>query len=408
VPSKSRGGQISVKAYAGMIHKHYDQIKVKDAEEVIMEDYWHDVFYFDPAEQEELRNENVDFETYTKEILHAEEPEPGEDAAMVPGHYGVTRAMIEAEGKYVLNDGMVAVVQHNAGMLPTPGPEEEHGSFPWRSSWTIAVDGSWQCLEDEVRWQELPASGRPLQVPGNVVTIYRKRLDGRKEKRANHFPGMGQVTLQRMVMRAHEGLGHPEPGRFLRILRHSGVSQEALEIAKELKCSVCEAYKVPAPVRQGAPPREDLFINDLVGVDTVHLRNHKNQTVPALNIIDWHSHFQLVVPMAAETAAETRNAYRQWVRFFGPPRKLMIDLGGEFKAEFRKQVENDGSEVIPGPLEAPTQRGLTERAGGVFKDILYKAMATYGCESWREWKELVAAYYKEVNKMKWWRNFNTS
>ncbi|CAE7513832.1 Ank2, partial [Symbiodinium sp. CCMP2456] len=150
------------------------------------------------------------------------------------------------------------------------------------SSWTIAVDGSWQCLEDEVRWQELPASGRPLQVPGNVVTIYRKRLDGRKEKRANHFPGMGQVTLQRMVMRAHEGLGHPEPGR-----------------------------------------------------------------------------------------------------------KLMIDLGGEFKAELRKQVENDGSEVIPGPLEAPTQRGLTERAGGVFKDILYKAMATYGCESWREWKELV-------------------
>ena len=117
-------------------------------------------------------------------------------------------------------------------------------------------------------------------------------------------------------------------------------------------------------------------MNDLVGIDTVHLRNHNNEAIPALNIVDWNSHFQLVVPMAQENAGCVREAYRQWTKFFGPPRQILNDLGTEFKGSFALEAERDGSEVIPSSLEAPTQRRLTERAGGVFKDLLYKAMAT--------------------------------
>ena len=93
--------------------------------------------------------------------------------------------------------------------------------------------------------------------------------------------------------------------------------------------------------------------------------------------------------MISETAAEIRKAYRQWLRFFGAPRKLLIDLGTEFRAEFRRQAEQDGSEVALSSVEAPTQRGLTERAGGIFKNILYKSMMDYGCQSREEWLELV-------------------
>ncbi|CAE7171634.1 unnamed protein product [Symbiodinium microadriaticum] len=59
------------------------------------------------------------------------------------------------------------------------------------------------------------------------------------------------------------------------------------------------------------------------------------------------------------------------------------------RREKRKQAEADGSEVVPAPLETPMQRGLTERAGGIFQDILYKAMATCGCDNLQEGKELV-------------------
>ena len=57
-----------------------------------------------------------------------------------------------------------------------------------------------------------------------------------------------------------------------------------------------------------------MTVNDLVGIDTVHLRDHNNVATPAVNILDWNTHFQLVVPLPSETAEEVRKAYRQWVR----------------------------------------------------------------------------------------------
>ena len=66
-----------------------------------------------------------------------------------------------------------------------------------------------------------------------------------------------------------------------------------------------------------------------------------------------------------------------------------MDLGTEYRAEFKRQAERDGSEIIPGPVEAPNQRGLTERAGGLFKNMLYKAMEDYSCQGQAEWRELV-------------------
>ncbi|OLP77449.1 hypothetical protein AK812_SmicGene42486 [Symbiodinium microadriaticum] len=66
-----------------------------------------------------------------------------------------------------------------------------------------------------------------------------------------------------------------------------------------------------------------------------------------------------------------------------------VNLGTEHQAAFRKQAERDGTEVVPSALEAPYQQGLTERAGGVFKNILYKAMLDYDCQTEEEWRGLV-------------------
>ena len=96
-----------------------------------------------------------------------------------------------------------------------------------------------------------------------------------------------------------------------------------------------------------------------------------------------------MIPLDDHTARSTRRAYRQWLRFFGPPRVVLCDLGKEFQADFVRCAEADGSEVDPASLEMPQQRGLTERAGGIFKTILYKAMETYSCDSWDEWRQLV-------------------
>ena len=145
------------------------------------------------------------------------------------------------------------------------------------------------------------------------------------------FPGTHPLSLESLVKRAHEGLGHPSKDRFLRILKYSKASDAVLKIAEKLKCSVCERFARPKPSRQGAPPRE-IGLNDMVGVDSVQIRVPFSQKKKfCLNVIDYHSHFQLMIPLADHTARAARQGYRQWLRLFGPPRRVLVDLGKEFK-----------------------------------------------------------------------------
>ena len=377
-------------AYCSLTSRREKGLSVICAADIIEEDRRHDEAYFDPAELAEIH-------LLTEKGGCVHEVHAGEDGELPelpcrgdhPANHGVEDDHLREGGWKQIDEDTWAHVDLDGGHLVTPtGTEFQPEDFPWRSSWT--KDGErWSQVEDEIRWRDLRDQARAVPGAPLIVTIFRRKADTKNGRSMRHFPGMQKITLERMVRRAHEGLGHPERERFLRILRHSKAPEEVIEIAKGLRCSTCEAYKLPDPARRGAPPREQVYVNDLVGIDTIHIRDHRNQAVPAVNIVDWHSHFQLVVPMKGETAEHVRAAYRQWTRFFGPPRRLMIDLGPEYKAQFRKQAEQDGSEVIPSSVEAPYQRGLTERAGGIYKNILYKAMQDYQCQNEMEWRELV-------------------
>lgn len=110
----------------------------------------------------------------------------------------------------------------------------------------------------------------------------------------------------------------------------------------------------------------------------------------ALNLVDWCSRFQMIIPLHRHTpAGAARAAYLRWVRIFGPPTKLYVDLGKEFLGAFELGAEYDATVVEPSALEMPTQRGITERAGRTFKEVLRKAMLYHACSTEGEWQELV-------------------
>ena len=204
-----------------------------------------------------------------------------------------------------------------------------------------------------------------------------------------NFPGSHPLSLEALVKRAYDGLGHPGRDRFLRILKNSKASDRVLNIARNMKCSVCEKFQLPRPSRAGAPPKE-IGLNEVVGIDTFQVRvPFSNKTKYCLNIVDYSSHFQLVIPLAGHSAHETRVGYRLWLKIFGPPRKLLCDLGREFQKEFENLAETDGTELLPSSLEMPEQRGFVERQEQLYKDMFYKTMEQLTCRDWPTWYQII-------------------
>ena len=146
------------------------------------------------------------------------------------------------------------------------------------------------------------------------------------------------------------------------------------------------------------PPKE-LAFNECIGVDVIFLPTLGSRSRPALNIIDWSSKFQLMIPMDNKKPGHVREAHRHWLRLFGPPKRMALDLGREFRGAFSEQAEQDGTFVDPSAVEAPHQRGITERHGKTFKYLLQKTMDTFSCANMKEWEEMVDITMMTKNRM---------
>lgn len=190
------------------------------------------------------------------------------------------------------------------------------------------------------------------------------------------LPAERRRSLMREIDKAHKGMGHPNHDRFLRILKAGGASPLICSLAKTYTCSQCHENQRPKPWRRAAPPR-DLAFNEVVGIDCLTVK-HFNIAIKCLNIVDWGTRYQMIIPLPSASAVDVRAAYRNWVKLFGPPKLLRPDLGREFMQEFSYRCSTDGTELDTSSLEAPTQNSITEREGGSFKAMFHKTSLNYG------------------------------
>lgn len=213
-----------------------------------------------------------------------------------------------------------------------------------------------------------------------------------------YLPGERPNQMEALVRRAHRGLGHIGNERLARILKGARASPEAIEYAKRLECEVCQRHAKVHPPRAAAPPKE-LRPNQTVGVDTVYLPGIEpnGKLKMALNIIDWCTRFQLVIPLHDHTPFSARKAWYQWVRIFGVPEKICSDLGKEFRGVFQTMGDQEAIIIDPGSLQASTQRSITDRAGKSFKEILSKTIMEHVCTTWEEWYEAVDIVNATIN-----------
>ena len=163
------------------------------------------------------------------------------------------------------------------------------------------------------------------------------------------LPREKPMSLHQLVRRAHCGLGHVSNDRLVRILTQARASEEAIKIARNLECSVCKQHQHVHPARRAAPPRE-LHANQILGVDTLWLPGLRpgGKLRMALNMVDWATRFQLVIPLKDHTPGSARRAVQQWTRIFGPPERIYVDLGKEFRGAFSEGMEIDSILMDPG------------------------------------------------------------
>eukprot|EP00435_Cladocopium_sp_Y103_P060880 s1403_g22.t1 len=243
-----------------------------------------------------------------------------------------------------------------------------------------------------------------MEFPAEPETVEETNEDEREQGEESeagkytYLPREKPFTLRQLVKRAHDGLGHPSNDRLVRILRHAGASQDAISIARSHRCAVCARHEKVKPPRPAAPPRQ-WQVNQVVGVDTVWLPTLGKKTRMALNIVCWASRFQMVIPLESHTPGAARRAYLQWLRFFGPPERVYVDLGKEFQGAFVFGAEVDSTYYEPSSLEMPTQRSITERAGKTFKEIFSRTLEHYTCTDDDEWHHLVDITMMTCNRL---------
>ena len=200
------------------------------------------------------------------------------------------------------------------------------------------------------------------------------------------------------LKRLHNNLGHPSVSSLQRVLKHGGANQAAIELAKELECDVCKAQGSPSSPPPVQTHRATRF-NQRIGIDAKYLPGWKpNQKIPSLNIVDYASSFQIMVPLhVRETAELIRKALlERWVSWAGVPQETVLDPAQTNLSEALKTPQElAGSTIATTAAEARWQLGKVEVHGGWFARVLQKVIADTMPHDQKTWEECVHAAHSK-------------
>ena len=198
--------------------------------------------------------------------------------------------------------------------------------------------------------------------------------------------------------RLHVNLGHPSSSNLARVLKHGGASQAAIDLCRELQCDVCRAQKPPTPPPPAQTNRAERF-NQRIGLDVKYLPGWKpNQRIPALNIVDYASSYQVMIPLPGrETGASLRQALQErWIVWAGVPEEIVVDPAQTNLSDaLTVPQELAGAMVSSTAAEAHWQLGKVEVHGGWFSRVLEKVIADAMPHDRDSWMECVCAAHSK-------------
>ena len=200
--------------------------------------------------------------------------------------------------------------------------------------------------------------------------------------------------MMQTLLKLHVNLGHPSPSNLARVLKHGGASSVAIDLCREIQCDVCKAQARPSSPPPAQTHRATQF-NERVGIDVKYLPGWKpNQKIPAVNIVDYASSFQIVVPLEGrETSESIRRVFLdRWTSWAGVPQEIVVDPAqANISDALTVPQELAGAKISITAAEAHWQLGKVEVHGGWFSKVLAKVIAETMPHNQATWLDCIAA-----------------
>eukprot|EP00435_Cladocopium_sp_Y103_P060316 s936_g22.t1 len=262
------------------------------------------------------------------------------------------------------HDSAILVVR-KPHQVPTCGPG--HRSLRW--TWVRnPIDGKWLQFEQA-------RTGKPKKFEVNygfmIVLFHHPEIN-------MVFAETSSITTaeKNMVLRAHVNLGHPPVKEFVRLLKAAGTRNDIINyVLREFHCEGCLKER-RQPTRLPASTPRTYDFNIVIGVDLLFVYGATpREEHPILNITcvgTLYSTFTMIHPTRRASSLVWAAFLQCWLQVFGSPSFLILDQGLEFQGEFIEGLESHGIQPILIDRDAPYQNGVTERRGGLFKEVYYR------------------------------------
>ena len=174
----------------------------------------------------------------------------------------------------------------------------------------------------------------------------------------DHTQQREDSNLRKNVAQLHVNLGLPSDDALARPIRLSGGSDEAIQAALKVRCTVCERLTEPSPVPAASLALDLFMFADITGQNGLFLTCW---TWPVTTR-------QVVFPVADKNPLTVFYGFLLgWCLTLGVPECLRFDMGGEFESSFSELAEQIGCRLLPAAAVSPTQNAPCERAGGAWK-----------------------------------------
>ena len=210
--------------------------------------------------------------------------------------------------------------------------------------------------------------------------------------------------IELLVRKLHNNLGHPSTRSLTRVLKNAGAHEMALKAAEavESQCDICQQRQRPTPCLPANPePAQDF--NHKIGWDTKLMPGWKvNQQVKCMNIVDFATSFQVVVPLFEQETSDVlkRIFLESWQRWAGSPIEVLVDPAKTNTAEeVFERLEQDGIRISTIAAEAHNQLGKVEKHGHLFEVILQKVIDQVQPKNRAEYEQCVVQTCNAKNEL---------